>query len=54
MPKAEIKKREIGSVVIFDLFGPLTEKSGAAIRDEVETDIQKGNYINVILNTQGV
>ncbi|MDD5085897.1 MAG: hypothetical protein PHE61_07660 [Candidatus Omnitrophica bacterium] len=54
MAAVELKKREIGSVVVFDLFGHLEEGKGETLRDDLEGEIQKENHINVILNLQGI
>jgi len=52
--KTEIHKRRIGSVVIFDLFGELTDDEIDAIKDFMEKNIQRGGFRNVILNAQHI
>jgi hypothetical protein len=52
--KTEIHKRRIGSVVIFDLFGDLTDGEIDMIKDFIERNIQRGGHRNVILNVQNV
>jgi anti-anti-sigma regulatory factor len=52
--KTEIHKRKIGSVIIFDLYGDLTEGDIDSIKDFIERNIQRGGFRNVILNAQNV
>lgn len=54
MAATEFRKREIGSVVVFDLSGRLEGGKGDELRDTLESEIQKENHINVILNLQGI
>lgn len=52
--KTEVHKRKIGSVIIFDLYGDLTDGDIDTVKEFIERNIQRGGYRNVILNTQNV
>lgn len=52
--KTEIHKRKIGSVIIFDVLGELTDSEVDALKDFMERNIQRGGFRNVILNTQHI
>lgn len=52
--KTEVHKRKIGSVIIFDLYGDLSDGDVDTVKEFIERNIQRGGYRNVILNTQNV
>lgn len=50
--KTEVHKRKIGSVIIFDLFGDISEGDSNGIMKFIEANIQKGGFRNVLINVQ--